>query len=104
LAESLAFTARSSTPAPTAPVVQAPTLGCIDPDDSGDNDEDDDNDKNDEENVNEEANGDQQDNFMGLGHVTEHYTLMFETEHFPNLLHDLLHALGTYVRPLYQTR
>jgi hypothetical protein len=36
--------------------------------------------------------------------VTEHYTSMFETRHFPNLLQDVLHALGTYVRPLYETR
>jgi hypothetical protein len=28
---------------------------------------------------------------------------MFETGHFPNLLEDVLHALGTYVRPLYET-
>jgi hypothetical protein len=41
---------------------------------------------------------------MGLWPVTEHYTSMFETGHFPNLLQDVLHALGTYVRPLYETR
>jgi hypothetical protein len=29
---------------------------------------------------------------------------MFETRHFPNLLQDVLHALGIYVRPLYETR
>jgi hypothetical protein len=29
---------------------------------------------------------------------------MFETWHFPNLLQDVLHALGTYVQPLYETR
>jgi hypothetical protein len=29
---------------------------------------------------------------------------MFETGHFPNLLQDVLHALGTYVQPLYETR
>jgi hypothetical protein len=29
---------------------------------------------------------------------------MFETGHFPNLLQDVLHSLGTYVRPLYETR
>jgi hypothetical protein len=29
---------------------------------------------------------------------------MFETGHFPNLLRDVLHALGNYVRPLYETR
>jgi hypothetical protein len=32
------------------------------------------------------------------------YTLIFETWHFPNLLQDVLHVLGTYVRPLYETR
>jgi hypothetical protein len=41
---------------------------------------------------------------MGFGPVVEHYTSMFETGHFPNLLQDVLHALGTYVRPLYETR
>jgi hypothetical protein len=41
---------------------------------------------------------------MGFDPVTEHYTSMFETGHFPNLLQDVLHALGTYVRPLYETR
>jgi hypothetical protein len=41
---------------------------------------------------------------MGFGLVTKHYTSMFETGHFPNLLQDVLHALGTYVRPLYKTR
>jgi hypothetical protein len=41
---------------------------------------------------------------VGLWPVTEHYTLMFETGHFPNLLQDVLHALGTYVRPLNETR
>jgi hypothetical protein len=99
LAESLAFAARSSTSAPPAPVVQAPAPGDDDPDDSRDNDDNDD-----EENVNEEANDAQQDYFMGFGPVTEHYTSMFETGHFPNLLQDVLHALGTYVRPLYETR
>jgi hypothetical protein len=29
---------------------------------------------------------------------------MFETGHFPNLLQDVLHGLGTYVQPLYETR
>jgi hypothetical protein len=29
---------------------------------------------------------------------------MFKTGHLPNLLHDVLHALGTYVQPLYETR
>jgi hypothetical protein len=101
LAESLAFAARSSTSAPPAPVVQAPALGGDDPEDSGDDDEDDnDDDEDDEEHINEEANYAQQDYFMGFGHVTEHYTSMFEMGHFPNLLH----VLGTYARPLYETR
>jgi hypothetical protein len=29
---------------------------------------------------------------------------MFETGHFPNLLQDVLHALGTYIRSLNETR
>jgi hypothetical protein len=29
---------------------------------------------------------------------------MFEMGHFPNLLQDVLHALGTCVQPLYDTR
>jgi hypothetical protein len=105
LVESLAFTARSSTSAPPTPAIQAPAPGGDDPDDSGyDNDEDDDDNEDKEEQVNEEANYAQQDYFMGFGPVTEHYTSMFETRHFPNLLQDVLHALGTYVRPLYETR
>jgi hypothetical protein len=104
LAESLAFIARSSTSAPPAPAVQAPAPGGDDPDDSGDDDEDDDDEEDDNENVNEEANDVQRDYFMGFGPVTKHYTSMFETGHFPNLLQDVLHALGTYVRPLYETR
>jgi hypothetical protein len=104
LAESLAFAAGSSASAPPAPTVQAPASGGDDPDESGDDDEDDDDEEDDNENVNKEANGVQQDYFMGLGPVTEHYTSMFETGHFPNLLQDVLHALGTYVRPLYETR
>jgi hypothetical protein len=95
LAESLAFATGSSASAPPAPVVQAPAPGGDDPDDSGDNDEDDDE---------EEDNSEQQDHFMRIGPVTEHYTSMFETGHFPNLLQDVLQALGTYVRPLYETR
>jgi hypothetical protein len=86
LAESLPFAARSSASAPPAPAVQATTSGGDDPDDSGDDDDDDDDEEDDEENVNEEANSVQQDYFMGLGPVTEHYTSMFETGHFPNLL------------------
>jgi hypothetical protein len=104
LAESLAFAARSSASAPPAPAFQAPAPGGNDPDDSRDNDEDDNNEEDDEENVNEEADSVQQDYYMGLGPVTEHYTSMFKTGHFPNVLQDVLHALGTYVRPLYETR
>jgi hypothetical protein len=100
LAESLAFAARSSTSAPPAPAFQVPAPGGDDPDDFGDDDEDEDDEEDDEENVNEE----QQDHYVGLWPVTEHYTPMFETGHFPNLLQDVLHALGTYVRPLYETR
>jgi ribosomal protein L12E/L44/L45/RPP1/RPP2 len=100
LAESLAFAARPSTSAPPAPAVQAPAPGGDDLDDSGDADDEDDNDNEDEEeHVNEEANYTQQDYFMGFGPVVEHYTSMFETGHFPNLLQEVLHALGTYVRP-----
>jgi hypothetical protein len=57
-----------------------------------------------EENNNEEANNEQEDNFVGMWPITEHYTSMFETGQFPNLLHNVLHALGTYIRPLYDTR
>jgi hypothetical protein len=56
LVESLAFAARSSTSAPPAPAVQAPTLGGDDPDDSGDDDDDDD--EGGDEHVNKEANYD----------------------------------------------
>jgi hypothetical protein len=103
LAESLAFAAGSSASAPPAPAVQAPAPGGDDPDDSGDDDEDEEEEDDDEdvENVNEEANDEQQDHNMGLWPVTEHCTSMFETWHFPNLLQDVLHALGNYVRPLY---
>jgi hypothetical protein len=105
LAESLAFVARSSTSAPPAPAVQAPAPGGDDPDDSGDDDdEDDDDDEGGDEHINQEADYTQQDYFMGFGPVVEHYTSMFETGHFPNLLQEVLHALGTYVRPLYETR
>jgi hypothetical protein len=103
LAESQAFAAGSSALAPPAPAIQAPAPGGDDPDDSGDDDEDDDEEEEeDEENINEEAKKEQQDHYVGLWHVTEHYTSMFETGHFPNLLQDVLHALGTYVRPLYE--
>jgi hypothetical protein len=105
LVESLAFGTRSSTSAPPAPAIQAPAPGGNDPDDSrDDDDEDDDDDEGGDEHVNEEANYAQQDYFMGFGPVVEHYTSMFEMGHFPNLLQDVLHALGTYVRPLYETR
>jgi hypothetical protein len=105
LAKSLALAARSSTSAPPAPAVQDPAPGGDDPDDSGDDDDEDDDDNEDEEkHVNEEANYAQQDYFMGFGLVTEHYTSMIETGYFPNLLQEVLHALGTYVRPLYETR
>jgi hypothetical protein len=105
LAESLAFAAGSSASTLPAPAVQAPTPGGDDPDDSGHDDEDDDEEEDyDEENINDEANDEQQDHYVGLWPVTEHYTSMFDTGHFPNLLQDVLHALGTYVRPLYETR
>jgi hypothetical protein len=41
---------------------------------------------------------------VGLWPVTEHYTSMSEIGHFPNLLKDVLHSLGTDVRLLYETR
>jgi hypothetical protein len=41
---------------------------------------------------------------MWFGPVVEHYTSMFDTGYFSILLQDVLHALGTYVRPLYETR
>jgi hypothetical protein len=85
-AESLTFAARSSTSALPAPAVQAHAPEGDDPDDSGDDDEDDDDDEDKEEHANEEANYAQQDYFMGFGPITEHYTSMFETRHFPNLL------------------
>jgi hypothetical protein len=101
LAESLAFAARSSTSTPPAPAFQAPAPGGDDPDDSGDNDDEDDDDEEEggDEHVHEEADYAQQDDFMGFGPVVEHYTSMFEMGHFPNLLQEVLHALGTYVRP-----
>jgi hypothetical protein len=38
--------------------------------------------------------------------MTCHRTLYFNVRdgHFPNLMQDVLHVLGTYVRPLYDTR
>jgi hypothetical protein len=102
LAESLTFAAGSSK---SAPAFQAPAPEGDDPDDSGDDDEEDDDDEEGgDEHVHEEADYAQQNNFMGFGPVVEHYTSMFETGHFPNLLQEVLHALGTYVRPLYETR
>jgi hypothetical protein len=86
LAESLAFAAGVSFAAPPAPAVQAPAPEGDDPDDSGDNDEDDEDEEEEEDNNNEEANEEQEDKFMGIWPVTEHYTSMFETGHFPNLL------------------
>jgi hypothetical protein len=104
LAESLAFVAGLSVSAPPAPAIQAPSPGGDDPDDSGDDDEDDKEEEEDEENINKEANNEWQDHYVGLWPVNEHYTSVFETGHFPNLLQDVLHALGTYIRPLYETR
>jgi hypothetical protein len=104
LAESLAFVAGASSLAPPTPAVQAPAPGGDDLDDLRDDDEDNDEEEEEEENVNEEANNEQEDNFVGIWPVTKHYTSMFEPGHFPNLLQDVLHALGTYVRPLYETR
>jgi hypothetical protein len=87
LAESLAFTARSSTSAQPAPAFQAPAPEGDDPYDSGDDDgEDDDDEEGGDEHVHEEADYAQQDYFMGFGPIVEHYTSMFETGHFPNLL------------------
>jgi hypothetical protein len=104
LAESLAFAAGSSTSAPSAPAFQAPAPRGDDPDDSGDDDDEDDDDEGGDEHVHEEADYAQQDNFMGFGPVVEHYTSLFKTGHFPNLLQEVLRALGTYIRPLYEIR
>jgi hypothetical protein len=41
---------------------------------------------------------------MGIWPITKHYTSMFKMAHFPKLLQDVLHALGTYVQPLYETK
>jgi hypothetical protein len=104
LSKSQAFAAGASSSAPPAPAPQAPAPGGDNPDDSGDGGEDDAKEEEEEENNNEEANDEKDDNFIGIWPVTEHYTSMFETGHFPNLLQDVLHALGTYVRPLFDTR
>ena len=79
------------------PVTQAPAPGGDDPDDSG-NDGGDDEDEETNDN-NDDANNehDQEDDFVGMWHIVEHYTSMFEMGHFSNLLHDVLHALETYV-------
>jgi hypothetical protein len=99
LSLSLAFAVGASSSAPPALTVQAPAPGGDDPDDSGDDDDDEEN-----NNEEEEANDEQEDNFVGIWSITKHYTSLFETGHFPNLLQDVLHALGTYVQPLYDTR
>jgi hypothetical protein len=102
LAESLAFAAGASSSAPLAPAVQAPAPRGDDLNDFGDDDEH--YEKEEDENINEEAHDEQHDNFEVIWHVNEHYTSMFETVHFPNLLQDVLHALGTSIRALYETR
>jgi hypothetical protein len=101
LSEFHAFVAGPSSSAPPVLVAQVPAPGGDDLDDSGD-DEDEEEEENNDNIV--DANNEQEDNFVGLWPVAEHYTSMFETGHFPNLLHDVLHALGTYIRPLYYTR
>jgi hypothetical protein len=57
-----------------------------DPDDSGDGGDDEEEEEEEEEINNEEANNEQEDNFVGIWPVTKHYTSIFETGHFPNLL------------------
>jgi hypothetical protein len=104
LSESLAFAAGASSSAPPSPAAQALAPRGDDPDDSSDGGDDEDDEEEEEEINNEEANDEQEDNFVGIWPITEHYTSMFETRHFSNLLQDVLHALGTYVRPLYDTR
>jgi hypothetical protein len=103
LSESHAFAAGASSSAPLVPAPQAPIPRGDDPNGFGDGGDDDD-EAEEEENNNEEVNTEQENNFVGIWPVTEHYTLMFETRHFPNLLHNVLHALGIYVRSLYDTR
>jgi hypothetical protein len=102
LSESQAFAVGASFSVPLAPVAQALAHGGNDPDDSCDGGNDDDEEE--EENNNKETNDEQEDNFVGIWSVTEHYTSMFEMGHFPNLRQNVLHALGTYIRPLYDTR
>jgi ribosomal protein L12E/L44/L45/RPP1/RPP2 len=84
LSESLVFATGASSSTPLAPADQSPTPRGDDPDDSG-NDEEEEEEK-EEENNNEEANDKQEDNFVGIWPITEHYTSMFETGDFPNLL------------------
>jgi hypothetical protein len=103
LSESHAFATGASSSAPPVPAPQAPAPRGDDLDDSGDGGYDNDEEEEEEEINDEEANNEQEDNFVGMWPVTEHYTLMFEMEHFPNLLQSVLHTLGTYVRPLYDT-
>jgi hypothetical protein len=105
LSESHAFVAGASSSSPPVPVAQDPAPRGDDPDDSSYDDEEEEEDDDDENNDNiEDVNNEQEDNFVGLRPIVEHYTSMFETGHFPNLLQDVLHALGIYVRPLYDTR
>jgi hypothetical protein len=102
LSESDAFATWASSSAPHVPVAQALAARGDDPDDSGD-DEDDDEEETNNDKI-EDANIGQEDNFVGLRPIAENYTSMFEMEHFPNLLQDVLHAFGTYVRPLYDIK
>jgi hypothetical protein len=93
-----AFVAGASSLVPPVSVAQAPAPGGDDPDGSGDDGDDDE--YNEEENFNhEDANNEQEqeEKFVGMWPAAEHYTSMFESGHFPNLLQDVLHVLGTYV-------
>jgi hypothetical protein len=85
LLESQAFAAGASSSAPPTPIAQAPAPRGDDLDDFGLNDEDDD-DEEEEEINNGDANDEQEDNFVGIWPITDHYTSMFETRHFPNIL------------------
>jgi hypothetical protein len=79
-----AFVAGASSSVPPVPVAQAPPPGGDDPDDSSDDGDDDE-----EENfIHEDANNEQEqeDNFVGMWPAAKHYTSMFETGHFPNLM------------------
>jgi hypothetical protein len=99
LTESHPFVVGASSLVPSIPVAHALAPVCDDPDDSDDEDDEEEN----NDNI-EDVNNEQEDNFVGLRPIAEHYTSMFETEHFPNLLQDVLHELGTYARPLYDIR